>query len=231
MSTVDRLIDRWRPTPTAVATAAVVLLVEATVVLGYVAVTRPIVTSPLLVVAVPAVWVNLSLWVFLRVRPAATDARRWPAVLVAVGYFGLLAVLGGLVNAGGATGGSARVTLAGFPGWVPLVIVDGALADVVLVPFKAVGYIALAYLVYVTAVDAAGAVVGGALGLLSCVSCTFPLIAGLVAALTGGGGAVASAVYSNSYLLSTVVFAVTVALLAWRPTAGSLARLRTAVSR
>ena len=78
------------------------------------------------------------------------------------------------------------------------------------------GYLALAWLVYATVIDAAGSAVTGVLGLLSCVSCSWPILASLLTGI-GGGGALAAAAQSQSYELSTVVFVVTVALLYWRP--------------
>lgn len=201
-------------------------LLEVLLAIGYVGATQAGITRPVLVVLVPAIWINLSLAVFLRVRPAESDGGRWAAALIAGGYFVLLSVLGGLLVGGdGGTAAGLRVHLTGFPGWVPLVVFDLGPATLVIVPFKLVGYLALTYLVYVTAMDAAGALLGGVVGLLSCVSCTFPLIAGLVTGLAGGGAA-AAAVYTNAYGLSTAVFVLTVLLLSWRPAAGGLDRAR-----
>jgi hypothetical protein len=231
MTAADRFLVRRRPSGEALLLGALFLALEVLFALVYVTVTRAGITRPGLVVLVPFAWINLSVWVFLRVRPAATDARRRPAALVAVGYFVLLAVLGGVVVTGdGGAASGLRVHLSGFPGWVPLVIADAGLASLVVVPFKLVGYLALSYLVYVTVLDASGTIVGGAVGLFSCVSCTFPLLAGLLSGLSGTTGA-AAAVYSNSYLLSTVVFAVTVGLLAWRPTVADFRRLRSFLAR
>jgi hypothetical protein len=230
MSVVDRLPPRLVPRPGTVALVGMVLLAEAVLTLAYVAAVQPGITRPFMVVLVPFVWINLSLWVFWRVRPAATDTRRWPAAVVAAGYFLLLALLGGIVVVGSGDGSGLDVMLRLFPGWAPFVVYDAAAALVVLVPFKVVGYLALTYLVYVTAVDASGALVGGIVGLFSCVSCTFPLIAGIVTSLTGGS-AIAAAVSGNSYLLSTPVFALTVALLAWQPSVGTLTRVRESLAR
>jgi hypothetical protein len=99
-------------------------------------------------------------------------------------------------------------------------VYEHALATVVLVPYKLVGYATLAYLVYGTVVDATRTGVAGLLGLLSCVSCSWPVLATLVSGVAGSGSAVAAATLDQSLWLSTVVFVVTVALLAWRPTFG-----------
>ncbi|MFC7080732.1 DUF7546 family protein [Halorussus caseinilyticus] len=87
-------------------------------------------------------------------------------------------------------------------------------------PYKLVGYVALAYLVYDTVLDTAGSAVSGVLGLVSCVSCTWPVIATLAAGVTGSGTAVAAAASEWSYTLGTVAFLLTVGLLRWRPSFG-----------
>jgi hypothetical protein len=231
MSAVGRYLAERRPSGDALVLVGLLLALELLFAVAYVALTRTILTRPAMVVLVPFVWLNLSLWVFVRVRPSGTEKRRWPALLVAAAYLGLLGVLGGLVVLGdGNPAAGLRVTVTGFPGWVPLVIADAGPAAVVVVPFKLVGYVALSYLVYVTVLDAGGAMLGSAVGLFSCISCTFPLIAGLVSTLTGGA-ATAAAVYNSSYPLSTVVFTVTVFLLAWQPTTADFGWLRARLGR
>ena len=226
MSAATRFLAERRPSADTLVLVGFLLSLELLFAVSYLVLTRTELTRPVMVVLVPMIWLNLSLWVFVRVRPPRTDGSRWPAVVVAVAYFALLALVGGLLVVGdGNPAAGLRMTLTGFPGWVPLVVADAGPAAAVIVPFKLVGYLALTYLVYVTVLDASGALLGGAVGLFSCVSCSFPLIAGIVSSLTGSG-ATAAAVYSGSYPLSTAVFAVTVGLLAWRPTLGELGRLR-----
>ncbi|MFB6309521.1 MAG: hypothetical protein ABEH35_09335 [Haloarculaceae archaeon] len=169
---------------------------------------------------VPFVWINVGLWAIVRTRPAPSSSRqRRVATLIAVGYFLVLAYFGGLIGPGQASQftGSRVVLFSIPPGWSPAVIAITEFVSVTLIPFKAIGYVALAYLVYATVLDASGSAVSGVLGLLSCVSCTWPVIASLVTGVVGGTTAVAGAVYSQSYALSTVVFVATVALLYWRP--------------
>mgnify|MGYP000365615809 CR=1 FL=1 len=95
---------------------------------------------------------------------------------------------------------------------------DGAVLRVVLEPYKEVGYLALAYLVYVTVLDAAGAAVSGMVGLFSCVSCTWPILGTVAAGLFGGTSALAAVALGHAYGLSTLVFLSSVGLLWWRPT-------------
>ncbi|WP_224337004.1 DUF7546 family protein [Haloprofundus halobius] len=163
-------------------------------------------------------WLNASVFAVAktRVAPAPTRTKR-RAAAVAVGYFAALAVAGGLVTLASTHGG------AGFrigwlpPGWGPALIYGGETLNLILMPGRVVGYVALAYLVYATVVDAAGAAVSGILGLLSCVSCSWPILASVATAVLGSGSALAASATALSYDLSTLVFLATVALLYWRP--------------
>jgi hypothetical protein len=131
----------------------------------------------------------------------------------------LVAWLDGTVSAGTGTG-TVRV-LALSPGWGPALLYDGVLR-LALLPFKIVGYGVLAYLVYGLVADVArSGLVGGAVGLFSCVSCTLPLAAAVVSTVVGGTVGLA-ATSTWSYDLSTLAFVVSVGLLAWRPSIGSL---------
>lgn len=167
----------------------------------------------------PFVWINVGIWAVLRTKPAAADThKRRLAAAIAVGYFVVLGYFGGLF--GLATPGPTSFRIAAFsipPGWGPALLYNGPVFAVTLLPYKVIGYVALAYLVYATVIDATGSAVTGLLGLLSCVSCTWPILASLASGLAGSGTALASAVYAQSYGLSTLVFVVTVALLYWRP--------------
>ena len=174
-------------------------------------------------VAYALIWINVGAWAILRADPpSASPRQRWTALAVAAGYLALLAAVGGLVSVGDVfspvdlpnTGPRAAWLI---PGWGPAVTYVGDLFTVVLMPYKVVGYLALAYLVYATVLDAAGAAVSGALGLLSCVSCTWPVLASLATSLLGGSSALALVVTTWSHEISTVVFVLTVALLHWRP--------------
>ncbi|MFB6161016.1 MAG: hypothetical protein ABEJ61_07545 [Haloferacaceae archaeon] len=161
---------------------------------------------------------------FTDVSPAGVRARR-VAGAVAVGYLGALAVAGGLVGPGVPPASADGLRVATLPpGWGPALVYGGTTLSAVLMPAKVVGYLALAYLVYATVVDALavsdGAVRGtvpGLLGLLSCVSCSWPILASLATGVFGAGTAVAGTALALSYDLSTLVYLVTVGLLYWRP--------------
>jgi hypothetical protein len=171
-------------------------------------------------VVVPLVWISVSVLVFARTRiPATTDRRRQLGLAIGAAYFGLLAYFGGIWGAPiQAIPMGVDLTLVGAPpGWTPRLALNSPLIYVNLLPWKLAGYLALAYLVYATVLDAAGSAVSGVLGLLSCVSCTWPVIATIASSVLGGTAAVTAVAYNQSYLLSTLVFLVTVALLYWRP--------------
>ena len=167
-------------------------------------------------------WVNVSLLVVARARPPAgvPFATRRRALAAATAYFGLLAVAGGLVGAGlGEAAGGLRVAWL-TPGWGPAVIYAGSRLSFVLMPAYVVGYAALSYLVYVAVLSTTRSAVGGLLGVLSCVSCTWPVLAGVASTLLGGAGLLSASAMGLSYDLSTAVFLVTAALLYWRPGLG-----------
>jgi len=171
----------------------------------------------------PFVWINVGLWTIVRTTPAAAAPRqRRLAAVVAIGYFAVLAYAGGLVGPEQPNGPPIfRVVWTSIPpGWGPAVVYVGESLRVTLMPFTVVGYLALAYLVYATVLDATRSAVTGLVGMLSCVSCSWPVLASLASGLLGSGSGVAAAVSSGSYGLSTVVFVVTVGLLYWRPFGG-----------
>ncbi len=169
------------------------------------------------------VWVFVGLLVLWRADPAPTDDRtRRRAAAVAAVYFVALAVAGGVVVAAMRPGeGEYALRVATLaPGWGPAPVVSTPWAALVLMPARVVGYVALAYLVYATVIDAAGAAVSGVVGLFSCLSCSWPIVASVLTGVFGGGSAIVATTFDLSYDISTAVFLVTVALLYWRPFVG-----------
>lgn len=225
-------LSGYRPGGETLAWAGLLVTTEFLLAVGYVALSGVTVTDWTLYV-VPFVWINVGLWALVRTRPASAPGRkRRVAAAIAVGYFLLLGYFGGLYGPGGGSITGLRLSLTTLPpGWSPAVLYNGAGVSVALLPYKVVGYAALSYLVYATALDATSALVGGVVGLFSCVSCSFPLFAGILTGIVGGGGALAVGSASGisllgltvgPYVLSTAVFVVTVGLLAWRPTLASV---------
>ncbi|MCO8268907.1 hypothetical protein NKF06_20615, partial [Haloferax sp. AB510] len=154
---------------------------------------------------------------------------------VAAAYFFVLASLAGLVSVdlaallGGTHGHTTAHHQTGWqfslaaPGWGPRVGYAGEVVSATFVPYRVAGYLALAYLVYAAVLDAAKSALSGALGLVSCVGCTFPLVSGLAAGAAGGTGVV-SALQALSVDISTLVFVAAVALLAFGPSLAERAR-------
>jgi len=180
----------------------------------------------------PFVWINLSALAVVRTDTIAGSSRaRYVGAAIGLGYLLVLAYVGGLVSQGVAAHHAAGAAVADHhalgwrlawlpPGWGPALVYSGTAVQLTLMPYKVVGYLTLAYLVYATVIDAAGSAVSGLLGLVSCVSCTWPVLASLAGAVAGSGTAVAAAASEWSYMLGTIAFAVTVGLLLWRPTIG-----------
>lgn len=176
---------------------------------------------------VPPVWFAVGSWALVRTTPTPSNRRtKLVAGSIAGLYFLVLAVAGGLFGpAGGPTTGATVQVTRLPPGWNPALLYGGASIRVALVPFTTFGYLVLSYLVYATALEARGVVAGGLLGVFSCVSCSLPVLASIVGGFAGGGAALAAAAYSQTYLVGTVVFVVTVVLLSFRPGMDRLGRL------
>lgn len=172
----------------------------------------------------PVVWITVAVWALLNTSPVPADVRtRLVAAAIGVGYFLVLGLVGGLFGPSGeiSTGLTLQVTDLP-PGWNPAILYSGQTVQFAIVPFTALGYATLSYLVYATAIEAKSVVAGGVLGIFSCVSCTLPVIASVLGGVIGGGAALTAAASSQTYAIGTVVFVVTVGLLSYRPGLGWL---------
>jgi len=198
--------DRSLGRPARAARTFVALTVaEAAVLLAFLAVAETEVVS-LRYLAYPFVWINATLLaVAYSPIPRPTDRWQVGALAVGVGYFGALCVAGGLASLGDGSGLGALTVAAVAPGWGPLVVVSGGAVHLTLVPFKLVGYAGLATLAYAAVARASRGLLGGALGLVTCVSCTGSVLGALLAGV-GGSSVAVSAVMARSYDLSTAVF-------------------------
>lgn len=163
-------------------------------------------------------WLNVAGLVLWRVDPpSASFPERRRAVAIATVYFGVVAMAGSLINAGSPEFEIAyRIALLP-PGWGPAFVFASPWIQLVVKPAYLLGYIALSYLVYNAVLTASRSATMSVVGLFSCVSCTWPVVAGLATTLLGGGTFLTALAINNSYDLSTVVFLITVALLYWRP--------------
>lgn len=171
----------------------------------------------------PFVWINIGLYAVLKASSPTVEGRyRLAGAIIAGGYFLVLAVVSGLIVIplgqydGTHAVSGVHVTM-GAPGWGPAVAYVGPGFQLTFVPYLVIGYLSLAYLVYLTVAEATGAAISGVLGLVSCVGCTFPVVASLVAGFAGGTSGLTTAVYSLSVDISTAIFVLAIALLYWQP--------------
>jgi hypothetical protein len=214
VSVTTRLGRPWpRPRRRTLAALAAVCLVEALALGAYVRVSPGGVTAPRYLLY-PFVWLNVAGLAVLGTRVFPAPARRVrTAAAVAVGYFLVLAAIDGTVALSPGTPTGVAVHWGLPPGWGPLVVADLGPVRVAPVPYRTLGYAAVAYLLYATVRETASGVLGGVVGLFSCVSCTLPVVAALLSGVGGGSAAAAATTFSHD--LSTAVFLATVVALAW----------------
>lgn len=227
MLSPSRLRGRFpRPSPLTVLFWTAVLALEAALVLTYVTIQN---AQLGLFHVYPFVWINVGGWVLWKTSlPAAPRRRHLLAGGIAGVYFLVLGFLGGLYGIVPLFDHPEQhlhhlEQMRGFdlavsvpPGYGPALFYTSPTLTLSISPYLLVGYVALAYLIYVTVLDAANAAAPGVLGVFACISCTWPLLASLVGGI-GTSGAMATAVYAQAYELSTLAFVVTVGLLYWRP--------------
>ncbi|MFB6354097.1 MAG: hypothetical protein ABEJ92_08435 [Halobacteriales archaeon] len=204
---------RWVPVALGVA------LLEASLVAGYFALVPAEPTGELRYLAYPFVWINAGVWAVRRSSPTAgSRAHAWLARALAAAYFVLLLWVPGNVGLGTLSPahlGLHHLRVAWLaPGWGPIVAYDG-IVRLYLVPFEVVGYASLAYLVYANLLAATRSALSGALGLVTCVGCTVPVLAPLVGLLGGPAASLATTAYAYSYDIGTAVFLLALGLLAW----------------
>lgn len=200
------------------------LAAEVLWVVGYFALTPSIVTD-LRYVVYPFVWINAGLYAVWRVRPEpAGDGVRRLADFVGVGYFIALAWLSGLLTVYGSDHAHDHIhgwqLTAATPGWGPRVAYVGDWFHVYFVPYRVVGYLALAYLLAAAVRELSARTLTGGLGIATCLGCSFPLLVSLSGAVGLGGGAGLATVSALSLDLSTAAFLLAVGVLAWRPGGG-----------
>lgn len=208
----------WLPDRSNFLLGAIVLNTELLLVLIYLVTSGVGVTDPLFYVW-PFVWLNAAMWAVWTVdRPdAGPRASVFAGVLAGV-YLLVLGYFGGLFAFGGSDAG-LRLALDRPPGWGPALIYSGTAITVALTPFKVVGYLVLSYLVAVTLLDTTAGAWSGVVGLFSCVSCSWPIVATVLTSVFGSASAVGALALDQAYLLSTLAYLSAVALLVWRPVA------------
>jgi len=212
----SRLAQRWD-----VQLLGLVIAVEVILFVLYFSVRPEVLTQPRYAFY-PFVWINVGIWAALTIDvPDASRRHKAVGVAIASIYLLVLLYLAGYIGIYPDPEFVAAADLfsveSSSPGWERLYLVTPWFY-ITFLTFRTLGFVVLAYLVYVTVLDASGSFISGALGLFSCVSCTFPIFTSLFAGIFGTSAGAAGAVYSYSLDLSTVVFVVSVLLLYWRPT-------------
>lgn len=215
-------IETLLPGRRVLATAAVLLGIQAYLVFTYVSITNRDGGVDLFVL-VPWIWINVSMWVFYRIDVSTISGNdRLVPGLIAGGYFAILLLVSGTVGLGTTFSESVPQTnlrLVLFevpPGWTPTLIYAGEYIRLALRPPLLVGYAAIAYLLYATVARAGRGVIGGIVGLFSCVGCMVPVVVSIIGAVTGGTagylqpGNVAAI---SGYEVSTTVFLATIVIL------------------
>lgn len=178
----------------------------------------------------PIIWIatGLAVLCFVR-RPSIPGTHQFLPVGLALGYFVVLLLAGGIIGPGPTVPilGSAptsdaiygvRIATAVPPGYGPALLYVGPYLRIGLIPYLFVGYLALAWLVYVTALAATRASIPGLVGIFACVGCTWPVMAALLGGSAGVVGSVTAAAYAHAYPLSTIAFLLAVGLLVWTRT-------------
>jgi hypothetical protein len=196
-----------------------VLAIEALWVASHFALTPATVTD-VRYVLYPFVWINAGLYAVWRVRPApANDGLRRLSDFVGAGYFLALAWLSGLIALYGPDHAHAhlhgwQVTMA-VPGWGPRIAYVGSWFHVYFVPYRVVGYLALAYLLAAAVRELSARTLTGALGVATCIGCSFPLLLSLAGGVGLGAGAGLATVSALSLDLSTAAFLLAIGVLVW----------------
>jgi hypothetical protein len=159
----------------------------------------------------PVAWIGLSTYLVVHVWRRGPSVSASPlAVAAGLGYFAVLAFLGGLVSIPGGHAADLRVAWLA-PGWGPAVTYGTSAFQLSVLPFKFVGYAALSYGVAAAVAGRSRGAFAGLLGLFSCVGCLLPIVAIAGGVFTGASTALATV--SGSYEVGTAVFGLTVVLL------------------
>jgi hypothetical protein len=191
-----------------------VFVLEIYAVIAYFQLTGAAPTAELRYLLYPLVWMTVAVWAILSVDLEWESLHQTVlASAMGVVYFlGLLWIPG---NLGLGVPGSefALRTEMYSPGWGPLVVVNGPWFRLFLVPFEVIGYAGLTYLVIGNILQLSRGTLSGALGLLTCVGCTVPVLVPLVGLLGGPATSLTTTAYAYSYDIGTLLFVSTVALL------------------
>ncbi len=166
--------------------------------------------------AYPFIWINTSVWVVYKTEHISSE-NKYITVLVlfiSIFYFLVLLYIPGLI------GFSTQKSTEGLylsivtPGWGPIISYTGNLIQFTIIPFQVIGYLSISYLIYISLLNTTkSSIVGGLLGLFTCVGCVTPIFASLLGFLGGGLTSLTTSAYSFSYDIGTIIFLITIWLL------------------
>lgn len=213
----DRLGDHDLVRPLAI--GAAIVISEVLLVTGYLGLTSTTVTAPRYIVY-PFVWINVGLLAFYVGRPrVANDRHRWIGLAVTGGYYLLLLSVAGNVVFGTVHALSLSIMWT-TPGWGPILNAHLPGVELHLIPYEVIGYAGLSYLFYANILGFSRGVLSGALGIVTCVSCSMPLWGPLFGLIGGSALGLSGLATAYAYDIGMVLFLVTVALLYYfqRPT-------------
>lgn len=189
---------------------------EGLLLVGYFELTLTKPTGELRYLIYPFIWINAAVWAVLNTEPnPGSWGHRVGAAAVGLTYLLVLLYIPGNIGLGSA-GLPVDLRIEMYaPGWGPLIAFTSPWLRAFLVPFEVIGYAALAYLMYANTLELTRGALSGALGLVTCVGCTVPLVAPVVGVLGGPAASLTTTAYAWSYDIGTAIFVVTVYLLYW----------------
>lgn len=193
-----------------------VSLIEVSLLFAYFTLTTAEPTSEIRYLVYPFVWINAGLWGVRRVTPNPGSSRhRALGLIIASAYLFTVLYVPGVIGPG-TTGTPTDLRVAMYaPGWGPIVAFTSPWLRVYLVPFELLGYASLTYLVYANVLELTRHAVSGALGLVTCVGCTVPVLTPFVGMLGGPASSLTTTAYAFSYDIGTAIFLITVGMLSW----------------
>ena len=200
-----------------------IFILEFSLTLVYLLYSGVILTDPLILLY-PFLWINSSIFVLLLILPTNVPIpRRLPALFLGFLYFVVLAYLSSILDPGHIFHNHTsfdhdfglRVAFASMPpGWAPSIFYRGNLISIYALFFELIGYISLSYLFYRSVLSFDRFAFSGAIGVFSCVSCTWPLIGTYLASISGSSLPLFLSTH-QSYGFSTLIFITALSLLFW----------------
>lgn len=166
--------------------------------------------------AYPLIWINTSVWVVYKTKHISSE-KKYITVLVSfisILYFLILLYIPGLIRLSTHTNTNGLYLSMASPGWGPIISYTGDFIQFTIIPFQIIGYLCISYLIYTSLLNTTkSSIVGGMLGLFTCVGCAAPIFASLIGFLGGGLTSLTTSAYSFSYDIGTIIFLITIGLL------------------